>query len=122
MSDERRRTERVAVRIQARLLLAGGREAAVTIRNIGELGMLVSTTDLELEIHEGERALLEHPRLTDHPPQADHHRKAGAKPGAANVRTAAAVVRVELDFDPGAITREVALFFDGGPRPVGVSD
>lgn len=112
MSDERRRTERIAVQIPARLLLAGGREATVTIRNVGELGMLVSMTDLELEIHEGERALLEHPRLTDAKPDK----------GTAKVRTPASVVRVELDFDPGAITREVALFFDGGPRPVGIPD
>ena len=112
MSDERRRTERIAVQIPARLLLGGGREVVVTIRNVGELGVLVSATDLEMEIHEGERALLEHPRLTDgHPGK-----------GKEKVRTPAAVVRVELDFDPGAITREVALFFDGGPKPVGVAD
>ena len=114
MSDDRRRTERVAVQIPARLLLAGGREASVTIRNVGELGMLVSMTDLELEIHEGERALLEHPRLTDAKPTKG--------PDKGKVRTPASVVRVELDFDPGAITREVALFFDGGPRPAGIPD
>jgi hypothetical protein len=108
VTDERRRTERIAVEIPARLLLAGGREAAVTIRNVGELGVLVSVTDLEIGIHEGERALLEHPRLVD------------GHPDKALVRTPAAVVRVELDFDPGAITREVALYFDGGPRPSGV--
>lgn len=110
MPDERRRTERVAVQVPARLRLGGGREAAVTIRNVGELGMLVSSTDLELEIHEGERALLEHPRLVD------------GKPTGAHVSTAAAVVRVELEFDPGAITREIALFFDGGPKPAGLPD
>ena len=88
VSDERRRTERVAVQIPARLLLAGGREAAVTIRNIGELGMLVSMTDLELEIHEGERALIEHPRLTDAKPAKG--------PEKGKVRTPASVVRVEL--------------------------
>ena len=116
MSDERRRTERVAVQIPARLLLAGGREAAVTIRNVGELGVLVSVRDLEFEIHEGERALLEHPVLVD-----AHPRLASGAPAGTRVRTPAAVVRVELDFDPGEITREVALFFDGGPKPVGAA-
>ena len=109
MSDERRRTERVAVQIPARLLLAGGREVAVTIRNVGELGVLVSATDLELQIHEGERALLEHSRIID------------AKPKGPKVRTPGAIVRVELDMEPGSIVRQVALYFDGGPKPVGVA-
>jgi hypothetical protein len=108
--DERRRSERVPCAIPARLLLAGGREAAATIRNIGELGALLSTQDLEVEIHEGERALLEHPKVTD-----------GRATGTKKFRTSGAVVRVELDMDPAAILRHVAIYFDGGPKPVGVA-
>jgi hypothetical protein len=108
--DERRRSERVLCAIPARLLLAGGREAAATIRNIGELGALLSTPDLEVEIHEGERALLEHPKVVD-----------GKASGTKKVRTAGAVVRVELDLDPEAVLRHVAVYFDGGPKPVGTA-
>ena len=108
--DERRRSERILCAIPARLLLAGGREAVATIRNIGELGALLSTQDLEVEIHEGERALLEHPKVVD-----------GKAAGTKKVRTTGAVVRVELDLDPAAILRHVAIYFDGGPKPVGVA-
>jgi hypothetical protein len=106
--DERRRSERTPCAIPARLLLAGAREAAATIRNIGELGALVSTPDLEVEIHEGERVLLEHPKVVD-----------GKASGTKKVRTTGAVVRVELDLDPEAVLRHVAIYFDGGPKPVG---
>jgi hypothetical protein len=103
--NERRRAVRIDVEIPARILLAGGRRAEVTISNVGEMGALVSLTDLEVSVHEGERALLVHPRLVDGRAQADI------------VRTAAAVVRVELDLAGAAVLRQVALHFDGGPAP-----
>lgn len=106
--DERRRAERVSTAIPARLFLQGGGAVEATIRNVGELGVLVSLTDLEHEIREGQRALLEHPLIVDGVPQ-----------GGPPLRSAAAVVRVDLDLEPGAIVRHVALYFDGGPRPVG---
>ena len=109
MGDERRRAERQPVDITARLLLAGGRVAEARIKNLGELGVLLSVSDLELEIHEGERALLEHRRIVD------------AKAKGPKVRTPGAVVRVELDMEPGSIVRQVAVYFDGGPKPVGVA-
>lgn len=107
--SERRRTPRFDVTAPGRLHLAGGRSAEVVLRNVGELGALITLEDLELAITEGERALLEHPafldgRLTDRP-----------------VRTPAAVVRVELDLDAEGVARQVALHFDGGPRPDGVT-
>ena len=110
MGDERRRAERVPVDIPARLLLAGGRQAEARIRNLGELGVLLSISDLEFEIHEGERALLEHPRILD------------ATARGPKVMTPGAIVRVELDMEPGSIVRQIALYFDGGPKPVGCAD
>ena len=109
MGDERRRSDRLQVNIPARLLLAGGREAEARIKNLGELGVLLSVSDLELDIHEGEGALLEHARIVD------------GKAKGLKVRTPGAVVRVELDMEPGAVVRQVAIYFDGGPKPVGVA-
>jgi len=106
--DERRRAERVPTRIPARLLLAGGRDTPATIENIGELGVLLGVSDLEIDIAEGERALLEHPRIVD-----------GKPVGKIPVRTAGCVVRVQLELDVGAVVRHVAVYFDGGPKPVG---
>src|SRR5262245_25455836 len=106
--SERRRAPRHDIASDARLHLAGGRSADVVLRNVGELGALISLEDLEMPIEEGERALLDHPgvlagRLTDE-----------------RVRSIAAVVRVTLDLDTAGVARLVALHFDGGPRPVGV--
>jgi hypothetical protein len=106
--NERRRAPRFDVTAPGRLHLAGGRSADVVLRNVGELGALVSIEDLELTIAEGERALLEHPAFLDGR-ITDRH-----------VRTAAAVVRVELDLDGEGVARQVALHFDGGPRPEGL--
>lgn len=106
--DERRRAERISTAIPARLLLQGGGSVEGVIRNVGELGVLMALTDLEHEIREGQRVLLEHPRIVDGVPQ-----------GGPPARSAAAVVRVDLDLEPGAIVRHVALYFDGGPRPSG---
>ena len=103
--DDRRRGLRQSVQVPARLSLPGGRRLDVMIRTSGELGVLVYATDLEVEIHEGERALLEHPVIMD-----------GA-PTKTRAKTTALVVRVELDMEPGAIVRHIALFFDGGPSP-----
>jgi|GEM_PF-3354086 len=113
--DNRRRSERLPTSIPARLQLARGRETDVTISNVGELGALVTLHDLEVEVREGERALLEHPPLVD------------GHPGKGRVRTAAAVVRVDLELDAqsagpqAGIVRHVALYFDGGPNPDGVA-
>ncbi len=75
------------------------------VRNIGELGALLAVPDLEVDILEGERAALEHPRMVD------------AKPQKEIVRTPGAIVRVELEMEVGGILRQVALYFDGGPLP-----
>lgn len=112
--DERRRSSRIPTSIPARLHLAGHRDVDVTISNVGELGALVTLNDLEVEVREGERALLEHPPLTD------------GTPGKGLVRTTAAVVRVDLDLTGSTagralddVVRHVALYFDGGPAPRG---
>jgi hypothetical protein len=109
MGTERRRAARHPVDVRARLLLEGGREAPVIVRNIGEMGALLSVPDLEVEVVEGERGLLEHPKMLD------------GKPQRATVRTAGAIVRVELDMDAGGILRQVAMYFDGGPAPKGAA-
>ena len=113
--DERRRSERIPTSVPAHLHLARGRDVDVTISNVGELGALVTIHDLEVEVREGERALLEHPPFVD------------GIPGPGRVRTPAAVVRVDLDLapqlaaEPAGIVRHVALYFDGGPKPAGVA-
>jgi hypothetical protein len=107
--EDRRRASRIPTQIPARLFVAGGRHADVVISNVGELGVLLTLSDLELQLREGERALLEHPRIVDGVPEGGH------------MRSAASVVRVDLDLDSGAVVRPVALFFDEGPRPAGVT-
>src|SRR5262245_65903382 len=104
--DERRRAERRKVEIAARLLLGAGRETPCVIRNVGELGVLLAVSDLEFDIRDGERALLEHPRIVDGYPRKQI------------VLTSGAIVRVELDMEPGGVVRLVALYFDRGPSPV----
>jgi hypothetical protein len=105
MADERRRAQRHPVRIAAKLLLGEGREAPVVIENIGEMGALVSVTDLEVDILEGERTLLEHPRIVD------------GRPLTKVVRTPGAIVRIDMDMDPAGIVKHLAIYFDGGPAP-----
>jgi hypothetical protein len=104
---ERRRAERHAVDAPGTLFLSEGRRVGVRIADLGELGALLSLTDLEDPVLEGERALLEHPDV-------------GAGAGAVK-RTPGRVVRVELDFEPEGVVRRVALFFDGGGPPIGAS-
>lgn len=106
---ERRRAPRYDVTAAGRIHLAGGRSADVVLRNVGELGALISLDDLEVTIAAGERAVLEHPAFVD------------GRATRKRVRTPAAVVRVDLDLDGDSVSRHVALHFDGGPRPEGVS-
>ena len=103
--EDRRRATRVPTSIPARLHLSGGRRADVTISNVGELGVLLTLADLEVQVSEGERALLEHPAIVD------GVAKGGQK------QTAAAIVRVDLDLQGAGVVRHVALYFDGGPKP-----
>lgn len=103
---ERRRAERHAIDTSGLLILAEGRQVPVTIADLGEMGALLTMTELEDAVLEGERAFLEHPVLRDG--------RATARKG----RTAGRIVRVELDFEPEGIVRRVAVFFDGGGGPV----
>jgi len=101
----RRRAERHPVDASGVLILAEGRQVPVTIADLGELGALLTMTELEDAVLEGERAFLEHPVLRE------GHATSGT------LRTPGRVVRVELDFEPEGIVRRVALFFDGGGGP-----
>jgi hypothetical protein len=106
--SDRRRSERHPVDIPGTLYLSDGREVPVRIQNLGELGALVRITDLEEAVLEGERAVLQHPVTVE---GVVHHGEI--------VRTAGAVVRVELDFEEQGIARELAVYFDGGAKPEG---
>jgi hypothetical protein len=103
--DERRRARRHDVEIPARLVLDDGVETDVVIRNIGDLGALVSVSDLEVPVHEGDRAILEHPQMQ------------GAKPGRRMIRRTGAIVRVDMELASRAVLRQLAIFFDDGPAP-----
>jgi hypothetical protein len=105
-APERRRAERHPVDLPGTLFLAEGRRVPVRIADLGPLGALLTITDLEDPVLEGERALLEHRDGAD-----------GA--GEALRRTAGRVVRVELDFESAGVVRRIALFFDGGGAPAG---
>jgi hypothetical protein len=104
---ERRKAERHAVDLDGVLHLSAGRHVSVQIVNIGTLGALLKLTDLEEPLFEGERAVLEHPRLLDGRPQGR------------SARTQGSIVRVDLDFASQGVARTLALFFDGGPMPEG---
>lgn len=106
--SERRRAERHPVDISGRLFLSDGRSVDVQIKNLGTLGALVQIGDLEEAVFEGERAVLDHPRLTD-----------GNEPTEEHVRTAGRIVRVELEFLEEGVTRQLAMHFDGGEPPDG---
>jgi hypothetical protein len=102
---ERRRAERHAVDSAGTLILAEGRQVPVTIADLGEMGALLTMTELEDALLEGERAFLEHPVLRE------------GRATTRKMRTPGRIVRVELDFEPEGIVRRVAVFFDGGGGP-----
>lgn len=106
--SERRQSDRHPVDLPGELHLSDGRCVPVRIKNVGELGALVQIRDLEEAVLEGERAVLVHPVAVEGDVRPDEI-----------VRTACAVVRVELDFQERGITRELAVFFDGGIPPEG---
>lgn len=112
MSDERRRADRLPVDLGGVLFLAGGRSVDVRIRNMGAMGALVQILDLEVSVLEGDRVVLEHPTFA---PDASPDDFAAAQ----RIRSAGAVVRVELDFEVEGVKRELAVYFDGGAEPEG---
>ncbi len=107
-SPERRRSDRHPVDLPGELFLSQGRTVPVRIKNVGELGALLQIQDLEEAVLEGERAVLDHPIAVDGVVQPEDR-----------ARTACKVVRVELDFEEEGISRELAVFFDGGIAPQG---
>jgi hypothetical protein len=105
MEDDRRRAKRHAVELPGRMLLDDGVQAEVVVRNIGELGALVSLADLEVTVREGDRVTLEHPEVVD------------GKVGKKTVRRSGAIVRVDMELVSRAVVRQLAIFFDDGPSP-----
>lgn len=107
--SERRRTERLPIGMPGELFLSHGRCIPVRIVNLGRLGALVSVTDLEEAVLEGERVVLGHPVLLEDGVSDE------------TVRTPASVVRVELEFSDEGVARHLAVYFDGGATPEGYS-
>ncbi len=77
------------------------------IVNLGRLGALISATDLEEAVLEGERVVLGHPVLLEDGVATE------------TTRTPASVVRVELEFSDDGVARHLAVYFDGGATPDG---
>lgn len=90
------------------MFLSDGRSMPVKIKNLGRLGVLVEITDLEEAMMEGDRCVVEHP-LLDEAGGAQSERR----------RTVGTIVRVELEFHPEGIRRQMAVYFDGGAAPRG---
>lgn len=112
--EERRRAARQAVDLPGELFLSEGRHVAVRILNLGPLGALVLVTDLETGIQEGERVVLGHP-IVGEPDEGDPDVRSDR-----TVRTPGAVVRVDLEFSGRTgVSRNLAVYFDGGGRPDG---
>lgn len=102
--DDRRRFERIPLHRPGRLHLPGGTCMEVTVENVGPNGVLLATLDLEHTVDLRERVIVE---LPDEPLPGGRVRVGG-------------VVRVDLEMTDEGIARQVAICFDGGPRPVGV--
>jgi len=112
--EERRRAGRQAVDLPGELFLSQGRHVPVRILNLGPLGALILVTDLETGILEGERVVLGHP-IVGQPDEGDPE----VRPDR-TVRTAGAVVRVDLEFSGRTgVSRHLAVYFDGGGKPEG---
>ena len=103
--DERRRFERLPVHLPGRLHLGAGVCVDVVVQNVGENGVLLSALDLEHTVDRNDRVVVELP---------------GDAAPTERLR-AGGVVRVDLEMTDEGIARQIAVCFDGGPRPVGVA-
>ncbi len=103
--DDRRRCDRIPLHRPGRLHLAAGVSLDVIVQNVGERGALLSTLDLEQSVERTERVVVELPDGCSV--------VAGKHVGG--------VVRVELEMTEEGIARQIAVCFDGGPRPVAVA-
>ncbi len=97
-SQERRAHDRVPVRLPVRLRAEGGEEFDGVVENLGSLGALVSTLDLDTTLDVGDRLALEITR-----DEAE---------GGGNLAAAGVVVRVEQEFTGAEIRRSFAVRFD----------
>jgi hypothetical protein len=100
--EDRRRAERHPVDLLAELVLQEGQRIPVRVVNIGPLGALLTTSDLEDAVLEGQRVWLRHAEIVD------------GVPGEKVVMTPGSVVRVDLEFAETGVSRQMAIFFDGG--------
>ena len=103
--DDRRRFERIPLHVPGRLHLGAGVCVEVVVQNVGENGVLLSTLDLEHTVERQDRVVVELPDV----PMPNARIRVGG------------VVRVDLEMTDEGIARQVAICFDGGPRPVGVA-
>jgi len=100
MVDEKRASERRAVRYAVRIRLADGRRIDGCVENLGELGAFVSTGDLEAHLEIGDHVVLEiemggDGRRDDRPVEAQGE-----------------VLRLEQEFAAGDIRRSFAVRFN----------
>jgi len=95
MSEEKRAHERIAVRYPVRILVGDAEAISGTVENLGVLGALISTVELEPHLDVGSRL-----QLTI------------AISGAGPVDVAGEVLRVDQEFFSGEIRRTFAVRFD----------
>lgn len=93
-AEEKRAHERLIVRYPVQLVLDGGKRIAGTVENLGALGALISTIELEPNIDVGEKLDL----AID---MADR----------GTVEVAGEVLRAEQEFAEGEIRRSFAIKF-----------
>jgi len=98
-SEEKRAHERAAVDLPVHIRSASGAEFEGTVENLGVLGALVSTPDLEVRLDVGDEVMLTIKRA-----EGDVLEVEGE------------VLRLEQEFAGGDIRRAFAVRF---PRPVG---
>ena len=92
---EKRAHRRAVVRHTVRVTLPGGHELDGTVENLGQLGALITTADLEGHLDVGERITM-----------------AIDVAGASRVEVQGEVLRLEQEFAEGEVRRTFAVRFD----------
>jgi len=92
--DDRRAFERIDARLPARVILSSGKELEGRVENVGELGVYLSTTELDGVIEVGDKVTVSY----------DH---AGNR-----VERTGEVLRHDQEFSGGEIRRAIAVRFD----------
>ncbi|MHC4932843.1 MAG: PilZ domain-containing protein [Planctomycetota bacterium] len=94
--DEKRSHRRKVVRFAVRVTLEGGKVFDGMVENLGKLGALVTTSDLETPLEVGGKLDLEI-----------------EMPDGSKVETAGEILRLDQEFSQGEIRRALAVRFAG---------